>query len=322
MNKEIFNTAYNKIRAAENILLVTHNKPDGDALSSICAMLELCSIEKKRVTAFCVDQPSSQFAFLPHLEKVISDRSSFNFFEHDLIIALDCGQLSRTGLTTEISNRDPKQFVIEIDHHPKVRDYADLEIRDPYGSSTAEIIYRFLRSNEIKINKNLANCILTGILTDTGNLLYESTSDQTIQIASEMITRGARFPKIVDNTWRNKSLDAMKVWGEAMKNLVINEKYQVAFSVLTRDMIEGRNVSDEELEGLSGFLNNLYGIKALLLLREEKDANKIKGSLRTADPHVNVSALARHLGGGGHIRASGFMLEGQLVRENGIWQIK
>jgi len=153
-------------------------------------------------------------------------------------------------------------------------------------------------------------------------LLYESTSDQTIQIASEMITRGARFPKIVDNTWRNKSLDAMKVWGEAMKNLVINEKYQVAFSVLTRDMIEGKNVSDEELEGLSGFLNNLYGIKALLLLREEKDAKKIKGSLRTADPQINVATLARYFGGGGHIRASGFMLDGQLVKEKGIWQIK
>jgi len=322
MNNEIFKIAYNKIQAAKNILLVTHNKPDGDALSSICALQEVCAIEKKRVTAFCVDQPASQFAFLPHLEKIISDRTSFNFFEFDLIIALDCGQLSRTGLTNEIGNRDAGQFVIEIDHHPKVKDYADLEVRDPYGSSTAELIYRLLRANDIRINKNLANCILTGILTDTGNLLYESTSDQTIQIASEMITRGARFPKIVDNTWRNKSLDAMKVWGEAMKNLVINEKYQVAFSVLTRDMIEGKNVSDEELEGLSGFLNNLYGIKALLLLREEKDAKKIKGSLRTADPQINVATLARYFGGGGHIRASGFMLDGQLVKEKGIWQIK
>lgn len=322
MTKEILQTTYNKIRAAKNILLVTHNKPDGDALASICAMLEICSIEKKRATAFCVDQAPQQFAFLPHVEKIVFDRSDFNFFDFDLIIALDCGQLSRTGLTSEISNRDSGQFMIEIDHHPKVKDYADLEVRDPYGSSTAEIIYRLLRANDIRVNKNLANCILTGILTDTGNLLYESTSNQTIQIASEMITRGARFPKIVDNTWRNKSLDAMKVWGEAMKNLVINEKYQVAFSVLTRDMIEGKNVSDEELEGLSGFLNNLYGIKALLLLREEKDAKKIKGSLRTADPQVNVSTLARHLGGGGHIRASGFMLDGQLVKEKGIWRIK
>ena len=224
------------------------------------------------------------------------------------------------NLTAEITNRASNQFVIEMDHHPKVADYSDLEIRDPYGSSTAEVIYDFLQANQIKINKNLANCILTGIITDTGNLLYESTSDKTIQIASEMITRGARFPKIIDSTWRNKSLGAMKIWGEAMKGLVINEKYNIAYSILTREMVENKGASEEELEGLSGFLNNLYGIKALLLLRED-DNNRIKGSLRTADPNVDVSALAKYFGGGGHIRASGFSLDGQLVKTESGWKI-
>lgn len=320
MTNDQLQSAYNSIKEANNILLVTHNKPDGDALSSICAMLEVCSLQQKRVTAFCLDAPPAQFNFLPHIEKVTSARESFNFLNFDLIIALDCGQVSRTNLTVEINNRRADQYVIEFDHHPKVKDYADLELRDPYGSSTAEVIYNFLQVNKIKINKNLANCILTGIITDTGNLLYESTSDKTILIASEMISHGARFPKILDSTWRNKSLGAMKIWGEAMKGLEINEKYNIAFSILTKEMIENKGASEEELEGLSGFLNNLYGIKALLLLRED-DNNKIKGSLRTADPSVDVSALAKYFGGGGHVRASGFVIDGQLLKTETGWKI-
>lgn len=320
MTNDKLQLAYETIKSAQNILLTTHGRPDGDALSSTCAMLEICLNEKKRVTAFCFDTPPETFSFLPHLEKIISDKSKFDFSDFDLIIALDCGHVSRTNLSEEIENRTPDQFMIEIDHHPKIQDYADLEIRDPACSSTAEVIYNFIKANKIKINKNLANCILTGIMTDTGNLLYESTSDQTIQIASEMLTRGARFPKIIDNTWRNKSLGAMKVWGEAMSNLEINQKYGIAYSVLTKEMIKGKGASEEELEGLSGFLNNLYGIKALMLLREE-DNNKIKGSLRTADPNVDVSALAKHLGGGGHVRASGFVVEGKIEKTKTGWKI-
>lgn len=320
MTNQNLQLAYNKIKEADNILLATHGKPDGDALSSICAMIEICSLQKKRVTAFCFDTPPSQFDFLPHVEKIVSDKENLDFPSFDLIIALDCGQVSRTNLTTEINSRTPDQFMIEFDHHPKIKDYADLEIRDPGSSSTAEVLYDFLHINKIKINKNLANCVLTGIITDTGNLLYESTSDKTIQIASEMLTRGARFPRIVDNTWRNKSLGAMKVWGEAMSGLKINEKYNIAVSVLTKEMIADKGASEEELEGLSGFLNNLYGIKALMLLREE-DNNKIKGSLRTADPTVDVSALAKHLGGGGHVRASGFVIDGQILKTKTGWKI-
>ncbi len=320
MNKDKLQLAYQTIKKSNKILLVTHGHPDGDALSSTCAMLEICLNNKKRVTAFCIDSPPEQFNFLPHIEQFISDKNKLNFFDFDLIISLDCGQLSRTNLTEEIENRHPDQFVIEIDHHPKIHDYADLEVRFPESSSTAEIIYHFTKSNKIKINKNLANCILTGIMTDTGNLLYESTSDTTIQIASEMLTRGARFPQIIDRTWRNKSLAAMKVWGEAMSNLKINEKYGIAFSVLTKEMIDQKGINEEELEGLSGFLNNLYGIKALLLLKEE-DKNKIKGSLRTADPKIDVSQLARHLGGGGHVKASGFLVDGKIKEENNTWKI-
>ena len=170
--------------------------------------------------------------------------------------------------------------------------------------------------------KNIADCILTGILTDTGNFLYSATSQKSINIASEMLLYGARFPRIVKNTLYNKSLPAMKVWGLALNNLKINKKYNFAFSVLTLAEIEkfSSDESEDVFDSISGFLSNLYGVKGVLFLREEK-GGKLKGSLRSAHPKVDVSKLASRLGGGGHAKASGFVLKGKIEKEGNNWVV-
>ena len=312
--------ALHKIFKADNILLVTHNRPDGDALSSICAMSELLISMKKKFTAYCNDPAPRHYIFLPHIEKIITDKNKLNFSQFDLIIVFDCGSLSRTMLVEEISSRNKNQFVIEFDHHPKINDYSDLEIRYTQSSSTAEILYHFFKVNNIKFNKNIANCVLTGILTDTGNFLYPSTTDKTIKIASEMLLYGARFPVIMEHIWRNKSISGMKIWGKAMDNLKINKKHNLAFTVLTQKDIIKYKADDEELEGAAGFLSNLSEVKALLFLREEKNG-KIKGSLRTSHPDIDISLLAAKLGGGGHPKASGFMIDGKLKETKTGWKI-
>jgi len=312
--------ALHKICKAKNILLVTHSRPDGDALASICAMMELLSEMEKSFQAYSADPAPAHYAFLPHVEKIINSKKALPFSEFDLIIVLDCGSLGRTTLSEEISARTPGQYVIEFDHHPKVDEYSDLEIRYLEASSTSEILYYFFKGNNIKFNKNLANCVLTGILTDTGNFLYSSTTDETIKIASKMLLHGARFPVILEHTWRNKTINGMKIWGQAMNNLQINRKYNIAFTVLTREDIRRYNVSDEELEGVAGFLSNLSDVDSLLFLREEENG-KIKGSLRTSHQRVNVANLAAHLGGGGHPKASGFLMNGRLEKTQSGWQV-
>jgi len=314
--------AFNKIKAANNILLVTHYRPDGDALASICAMGEIlvslgfktqANPQEKQYTPFCKDQPPAPHSFLPGIEKITSDRAQLDFSSFDLIIALDCGELSRTALVDEITARSRNQTVIEFDHHPGVDDYAELEIRDPEISSTSELLYDFCRANKIKISKNIATCVLTGILTDTGNLMYDNTSEKTIKIASDMLVYGARFPTILGNTQRNKSIGGMKIWGIAMHRLSINKKYNIASTILTRKDFIDTGASDEELEGVPGYLSNLAETDAILFLREMEDG-KLKGSLRSTSDKVDVSALARKLGGGGHAKASAFMLDAKLVK--------
>lgn len=321
MNFEIkLQKAFKKIKEANNVLLICHERPDGDSISSVCALAELMEILNKKYLPFCVDAPENIFSYLPHFEKIAIGRDNLDFAAFDLIIILDCGQLARAGIAKEVESRRPNQFVIEFDHHPKIHDYADLSIKIPEAASTTEILYQFFKNNKIKMNKKMANCILTGISTDTGNFLYPSTSNQTITIASEMLTRGAQLPQIVQNTWYNKSLDSMKLWGLAMSKLVINKKYNLAFSVLTLDEIKEFQADDDVFTAMVGFMSNLPDVKGVMLLREE-EGGKLKGSLRSAHPTADLSKLAFALGGGGHPKTSGFIMEGKLEVIEGRYQI-
>lgn len=324
LNTFTYNKIYAKIKESKNVLLVCHERPDGDALGSMCAMIELLENlnergSKKNYFAYCADAPSLNFYYLPHIEKISSDKSKFKFADFDLIIALDCGDLRRTRLIEEIKNRNTSQLVINIDHHPKIDDFADLEIKNPEAASTTELIYDFFKENRIKFNKKIANCILTGISVDTGNFLYPSTTDKTIQISSEMLSYGASFPKILERIWTNRSLAGLKVLGRAMNNLEMNKKYNLAFTVLTLEDTEG--ASEDDLEGISNFLGNLRGVKAVLILFEKPDG-KIKGSIRSSDPKADISLLACELGGGGHAKAAGFTIEAKIEKTNGKWKIK
>jgi phosphoesterase RecJ-like protein len=243
--------------------------------------------------------------------------------------------------------RTANQFLIEIDHHinpapfeqsssyqnkinqqqprllkrcgVKTEDYADLELRDPEAAATALLVYEFFKANKIRINKNMANCVLAGILTDSGNFIYQTTTDKTIKISGEMLKAGANLPRIMDNTLRNKKLPALKIWGKAMARIQINKKYNIAFTVLTLEDI--KDLDEEDLEGIPNFLGNMHDVKAIMVIREQADGT-VKGSFRSAHPDTNVAKLAQALGGGGHIKASGFVVEGKLQEmEGGGWKI-
>lgn len=330
-----YRQAYLKIKNARRVLIVSHVNPDGDAISSVCVFLELASIFNIEVKAYCHDKKVTVFNYLLNESKITSDKSDIlPLTNYDVLIVVDCGSLSRTNLLEEIKQAHTtvdRPYIIEFDHHPKIDDFADLEIRQPDKAATVEVIYNFLKENKINFNKNLANCILTGILTDTGNFLYSSSTNVNIAIASEMLSYGAQFPKIVNNTLHNQNILTMKLWGITMNNLCINETYNLAYSIITKEDIDEllKLGSAEEIErylnydvygDIAGFLSTLSDVQAIMLLREEKEG-LIKGSLRTSRPDVDISVLAQKLGGGGHAKASGFVIEGHINKTENGWEI-
>lgn len=318
-NQTKYSQIYSKIKEAKNVLLLTHEKPDVDAVSSVCAFIEFLENLGKNYLAFCNDAPPARYDFLPHMEKITSDKTKLNFENFDLIIILDCGSIKRTKLENKIMARSTNQFLIEIDHHIKQEDGADLELRDSEAAATALLVYEFFKANKIRINKNIANCILAGILTDSGNFIYQTTTDKTVKVSGEMLRAGANLPRIMDNTLRNKNLAALKIWGKAMARMQINEKYNIAFTVLTEEDI--KDLDEEDLEGIPNFLGNLNDVKAIMVIRQQTDGT-IKGSFRSAHPDANVAVLAQALGGGGHIKAAGFNIEGRLRKTgDGGWKV-
>jgi len=320
--------SYQKIKKAKNILIITHVRPDGDAIASMCTMIEFMETINKKYSAWTIDVLDDSFLYLPQIEKIQTKITNHTIDEFDLIITLDCGSFSRMGVPEETKEliKQKNIFIIDIDHHPQVDEFPEpnLRIKIPEAAATTEILYTFFSANEIRINKNLATCILSGILTDTANFLYQINSEKALVIASEMLKYGAQFNKIISNTLRNKDLETIKLQGKIFNNLQINKKYDLAFSVLTEDDL--KKIGKENLtEGMVNFLGNLADVKAVMFLREESIANtgktQIKGSLRSSHPIIDVSKIANFFGGGGHPKASGFLIPGKLIKKNNKWQI-
>lgn len=338
-----FKLAGEKIEAAKSILLVSHLSPDVDAIASLCFFIDLFKKNDQYFLALA-DGKNGNYYFLPNEDHIISNKSdlverikkdfsveediSKNFLKFfDLVVTVDCGSLERTSLTEELTNVKDLMldtFIIDFDHHMPSQIYSDIQIKIPLASTT-EVLYHFATFNNIKIDRNLANCLLAGILTDTANFLYPSVSGKTLEIASEMMALGAQFPKLLNNTWRNKSFLEMKLWGLALANLKVNEKYNIAFSVLP--LADLKRFKDEFgqwgldiFSDIVGFLSSLSEANIVLLLREE-DPGKIKGSFRVgvSDNDADVNEIAKIFGGGGHKKASAFVFDGHIIKtENGF----
>jgi len=325
--------AYRKLAAARRFLFVGHLSPDADALSSIGAMISLVKPYAEEIYAFADGQADGAYDFIAH-SRLVSGEAPADLRAFDLIVILDCGSISRTGLELRLHNLisqanqgtiSERPYIIEIDHHEPQESYADLEIRDPAKASTTELIYHFLKANHLPITKELADCILIGLMTDTGNFLHSNSSREALEIASEMLLYGASLPRIIDRTVRNQNFPVLKVWGRILENMKFDEKTGFVSSAVTAAEANRLLSAEERLEagdifgGAASFLSSLAGVRVSLLLREED--GRVKGSLRTNSDDVDVAAIARKFGGGGHKKAAGFSLPGRLQETPTGWKI-
>ena len=324
---------YEKIKNAKRLLLIGHISPDADALASMGAMLEVADSLGIPAYAYADNKPPLAYSFIAHEDRVTGEApSDLRIF--DVILTLDCGSISRTGLEARLRTLikaaaegrvNGRPYMIEFDHHLPQESYADLEIRLPDKASTTEVIYHFLQANNLAISKVLADCILIGLMTDTGHFLHANSSREAIAVASEMLLRGASLPKIIDHTVNNKSFFALKIWGRALENMRFNAATGLVSSALTASELAellppDRPASAFDLFGdIVSFLSALSGVRVALLLREEN--GRVKGSLRTNDNNIDVAKIAQGWGGGGHKKAAGFSLAGKLAATESGWKV-
>lgn len=321
MNQILINKLEQLILAAKKILVMVHQKPDGDALGSGLAFSEFLDALERANDFFSLGPISSTADFLPGRKKIKSNLEEITLSEYDLIVILDCGDLKQTGIETAIRALPPELPIINIDHHQTNENFGALNILDPESSSTAEIVFALFEHLNFPFSKNSATLLLTGLITDTANFSNPATTFSSLEAAGKLLSRGAKLGEISSNVLQNKTLDVLKFWGTILSRLTENKELGIVTTVITKEDLELANLEEEALEGVTNFLNNLKGAKIVLVLKALEDG-KIKGSFRTTTPGIDVSRLAKTFGGGGHAKAAGFTIPGKLVKIEAGWRIE
>ncbi len=307
------------VERAHNVLILSHQKPDGDTLGAATAFA--CYLEHIHMpyTLFCVDEPNCSLDFLPLRDRLITDTTSLLMEKYDVIVGFDFNTLAHTGVERKIQERTEGSTLINIDHHFSNAHFGDINIVMEDAPSTTAILHSFFKAADVTIDAHMATALLTGLVTDTGSFTNAATNITAFSIASELLNSGARIQRILQSTFHNKPMGALKLWGLVLARLTHDPLSGIAVTIVMQKDLEDCGVDSEAVEGIANFLNILGDVQAILVIRDDGDG-VIRGSFRTTRD-FDVSILARYFGGGGHKKAAGFALSGRLQEVQGQWNI-
>lgn len=302
------------IKQARRLIVAPHQNPDGDALGAAAAFHEYLAGLNKDAVIFCVTPASEKYRFVPHSGEVITDPAIFKDSSFDTVVAVDSGDLRYNGIAPFLENTN--HIIINIDHHATNEQYGHFNLVVPDAASTTEILYRYFRANGVRINQKMATALLTGLTTDTGNFTNAATSSSALNAGGELIRSGGNLNLVISETLKNKSIDALRLWGAVLGRLEKDERTGIAYTYLTQKDLLDYRVPEAESEGIANFLNNLENSHIALILKE-LPGGRVKGSFRTTSDDVDVAALAKKLDGGGHKKAAGFTADGTIEQ---VWR--
>lgn len=320
MPHRIAKQIYNIILASQRVLLIPHQNPDGDALGSVGSFMQFLKNMGKDYVAFCATNISPRLGFIPHAKQITTDPEIWNL-DFDAIVVFDSSDLRYAGVADYIAKLEKKPKIICFDHHATNEYYGDLNLVIVRASSTTEILYKFYTYNHISIDKNMATSLLTGLVTDTDNFTNAGTTSSSLAVGSELIKLGGDLPLIKGWVYKDKSVSVLKLWGKILARLAKHEAHDVVYTHLTQKDLAEHNVSEQDVEGIANFMNNISEGRAALILKE-LPGGYVKGSFRTTRHDTDVAKIAKALGGGGHKKAAGFTLEATIEEAlERIWEV-
>lgn len=300
---------YHIIKASRSVLLVPHQKPDGDALGSTTAFAEWLRTEGKEYTIFCKTDYPKNFSYIPHTDEITSDEKVWQEKTFDTIVVFDSGDLRYAGIDGLIESLPNKPKIIDIDHHATNEYYGVANLVATHFSSTCEVVFQFLTLNGVTINNNMATSLLTGLITDTDHFTNAATSSTALGAASILMGKSGKHTHIKETIYNRTSLEAFKLWGVVFERLCKNTELDIVYTYITQEDLIKFQLTETESEGMSNFLNVISEGKAGLIIKEI-EPQTWKGSFRTTRDDVDVARIAKGLNGGGHKKASGFSVTG------------
>ena len=304
------------INEASHILLASHSEPDGDAVSSILALGLAIGKLGKKTTIYNASPIPAVYRFLPSVERIVRHIKKANTY--DVALVLDCGDLPRVGQATATVSQIP--VVINIDHHISNTGFGDIQLIDPLACSTAEIVYRLIKTMDVPIDTAMATSIYTGILTDTGSFRFSSTNQAAFAISQEMAELGVEPHEVAQHVYGTYSLGRIKLLNLALDSIEISDNGKLSIMTVTGAMLEETRTQPEDADGMINYARRIEDVKVAALIHEQKNGKtnsngqrRFHVSLRS-DGSVDVAAIAGRFGGGGHTSAAGFQVETTLKK--------
>ena len=297
-----------KVDKAEKVLINAHRSPDPDSLGSALALYQVLLAMGKEAKVICPDEVSPEYSFLPcydEIEKV--DFSSFNYKDYDLFITLDSSSWTMVTRDKEVEVFDMPLVV--IDHHKSNDMYGEINIVDEKVSSCAEVLYLVFEDLGVKITKDIATALLTGILGDTGVFRFPSVTPKTMDVARALMEKGADKNLIIYNVYASLDFELIKFWGEVLRRMIKEKKF--IWSAIPYDVFReyGKPGYGKETAA-SSFAQIVKDTDFGLIIVEERPGI-LAISFRSRSK-ADVSVLAERLGGGGHKDAAGAKVEGEF----------
>jgi phosphoesterase RecJ-like protein len=310
-----FDQAVELFRRYDKIFIAAHIVPDGDCIGSALGLTWALRRLGKTVTVTCNDHVSNTFSYLPGFEELVPKTPT----DEELLVFMDGSAADRFGAAY-----DPAQFnnrpVLVIDHHVTNEHFAPLNFVDRRAASTAEIIYRLIRALGAPLDRDLAQCLLTGIVTDTLGFRTASTTVETLKTVTALMEAGSSIPEIIEHSFNQVPLASLRLRGKIFSAATLDGIVlwaEVPFKLQRELGLNGN--------GTGGIINQLLSVEdakiAALLI--EKENGKIDVGLRSRVGY-DVAGIAARLGGGGHKQASGALIDGPLnvARERVLAEIK
>jgi bifunctional oligoribonuclease and PAP phosphatase NrnA len=289
------------IRAGERFLVISHERPDGDAIGSVLAFGELLRQLGKSVDMVTADRVPAAYRGLPDAANLRTATRVDG--PYDAVIMLECDGLERAGV------EGLEQFpLINIDHHITAHPYASVNWIDCEAVSVGEMVHRLAKFAGVKITPAMATCLYTTVLTDTGGFCYGSLRGSTFALARELVDAGANAAEIAKQIYFTTPLSKVRLMSAALENL--HCEGQLAWLWITEDDMHRLGATEEDVEGIANVAIGIAGIEAAAFARA-LNGNEIRMSLRSKG-RVNVAVIAEKLGGGGHKNSSGCTLDGPL----------
>jgi phosphoesterase RecJ-like protein len=292
------------LHGARRIALVSHRDPDPDTIGSALALgLGLESLGK-RVSWHCADPVPEQQRFLHGSERFTQEPPPEDV---DLVVTVDFGSVDRAKFALPT-----RPALVNIDHHASNDHFGTANLVDVTAAASAELVSRVIDALGITWTPDMATAALVGIMTDTGSFQFPSTDGRALDRAARLREAGADLQAITYNIFRNKRFEALRLWGFAFSRLVRDEDGQLVWTELRAGDIERAGAREEDVSGLVEQIARSSGMRVALLFNEQEGVVKVSCRTSQWEPSVDAAALMGNFGGGGHVRAAGAVVPGDL----------